>query len=591
MKYGKIIVLSLMVLLVLFACSLQTDQPNRSNQRSSEIVQQLQAGLTRNPGDPKPGFSANVMAPLHVKVYNNKYTLEAQDWIDFEAELTTAKSIGVDAVSVDVWWGDVEAAGDQNFDWSYYDTIFQKIIDKGLKIVPIMSFHQCGGNVSDDYTSNLPSWIWTHYQGSGISANDMKYQSETGAYCSEVVSLWADNYVASEYIEFMDEFESHYAGYASYFDELNISCGTAGELRYPSYNSHDWGAYPNRGTLQCYGNLAVEDFRNDMLAKYSSLSGINAAWGTSLTAINQVNPPSNPDTFFNNLDYQNIQYGKDFVDWYNDSLKGHGKNMINAAKSAFDNQFISIPLGIKIAGVHWMMGHPSTPRAAEVTAGLIQTSVDFQSASTGHGYANIIDVCNNNNRDTILHFTCLEKDNEDYSPQYSQAQALVFWIAAEAENQNIVIKGENALPGGVTSDSGWNNIENAFDWASYIGFTALRISQVTNDYTGRTRYEQFIDKYSSSTDQVTVHYQEFGYAESYYIHCWDGLSGDYQMNYEGYYNGGHWWEVTLNNAPDDFKFCFKNNYEQWDGVNRHYTNQAAEVYSLPYDSTVYTYRP
>ncbi len=46
-----------------------------------------------------PGFTANVMAPLKVT-----------DWADFEHDLAAVAAYGVDAVSVDVWWGDVEKA-------------------------------------------------------------------------------------------------------------------------------------------------------------------------------------------------------------------------------------------------------------------------------------------------------------------------------------------------------------------------------------------------------------------------------------------------------------------------------------------------
>lgn len=67
--------------------------------------------------------TTNVMAPL-----------EVSDWSGFDLELATAKSMGVDAVS--------------------YDAVVQHIENAGLRWVPIMSFHQCGGNVGD--TCNIP---------------------------------------------------------------------------------------------------------------------------------------------------------------------------------------------------------------------------------------------------------------------------------------------------------------------------------------------------------------------------------------------------------------------------------------------------
>ncbi len=526
-------------------------------------------------------YSFAVMAPLHV---NN--------WGDFEYRLSVAKSMGVQAVSVDVWWGDVEANGDQNFNWSYYDTIFGKIRDAGLDIVAIMSFHQCGGNVGDDYTAYVPSWIWSHY--SGVSATDMQYRSETGAYSGEYVSLWADQYVMDEYIEFMNAFESRYGWMASDFDELNISGGPAGELRYPSYNSHDWGGYPNRGTLQAYSSLAKQDFRNDMLAKYGSLSGINSAWGSSMTSVSQINPPSNADWFFNSYDYVDSQYGRDFIDWYNGSLSEHGERLINAASQAFNNEFSSIPLGMKIPGIHWRIADPNYPRLAEITAGLIQTSVDYQNSSTGHGYNNILSTFEGHSRAVNLHFTCLEMGNEGHAPAYSMAENLVFWVANAAEAKGIPIKGENALAGGVHSDFGWDKINNAFQWASYTGLTVLRIGDVTNNGTGQYRFSQLISDYGSGGDDtttVTIHFREWEWASSYYVHAWDGLSGDFQMQYEGHYNGGHWWKVTLNDVPTHFMFCFKNSNGNWDGTNRSFDNQASDVYVVQGNPTVYTYRP
>jgi len=68
----------------------------------------------------------------------------------------------------------------------------------------------------------------------------------------------------------------------------------------------------------------------------------------------------------------------------------------------------------------------------------------------------------------------------------------VFWVAQAADADQVTMKGENALAGGVTSDHGWDNIENAFKWASYKGLTVLRIGEVTDNTIGRTRYQRLI---------------------------------------------------------------------------------------------------
>ncbi len=431
---------------------------------------------------------ANVMAPL-----------EVSNWTEFDQQLATAKLMGISAVSVDVWWGKVESVGDEVYDWSYYDTILQHIEDAGMHWIPIMSFHQCGGNVGDVCDIPIPNWIWTHY--AETSANDLKYLSEQGNYSVETVSLWKDHLVISEYQEFMNAFENHFASKAHLTDEINISMGPAGELRYPSYNSHDSGSgYPSRGAFQSYSEPAKFDFRIWVINKYGSINAINSAWGFNLGSTNDIAPPSNPTSFISNSEQYNTQYGLDFIRWYHEALRAHGIRMMDAAFSAFDSAFSNVDLGYKIPGVHWQMGTPSGySRSAEMAAGLIPSDIDINSSVTAHGYSSIIGVAanyKNSAHRVILHFTALEMNNENFYPQYSKAQDLVFWVAEGASDQDVTIKGENALAGGVHSDSGWNNIENAFNYASYSGLTVLRIGDVTNNGTGQNRYTSFINSYN-----------------------------------------------------------------------------------------------
>ncbi len=452
-----------------------------------------QAPATAATATNNPDFTANVMAPL-----------EVTDWTQFGNQLATVKAYGVDAVTVDVWWGKVEASGDDQFNWSYYDQVFQVITSKGLDIVPIFSFHQCGGNVGDTCDIPLPSWLWGKYTSSTLNGitmgtNGLKHRSEQGNYSSETVQGWADTLVLNEYQAFTQAFVAKYGTtYANRMQEINVSLGPAGELRYPSYNGHDTGTgYPTRGALQAYSPLAIKSFQDWTLAKYGTLAAVRTAWSNpGLTSAAQIQPPSNAGSFFSALDYQNTQYGKDLIDWYNKSLVDHGERMLDTVLTALGSSFPGAEIGYKVPGVHWSMTGP-TPRAAEVTAGLVQTSVDMNSTTTGRGYSNIVGLANrvaDSGRGVILHFTCLEMGNQNYAPQYSQAQTLVGWIGAEAARQSVDVKGENALAGNITSNFGWDNVNQAFDNFPYVGMTVLRVDNVASG-TGATRYAQFIQKY------------------------------------------------------------------------------------------------
>ncbi|MGL5850549.1 MAG: family 14 glycosylhydrolase, partial [Phycicoccus sp.] len=85
-------------------------------------------------GVPGRRFTANVMAPL-----------EVTDWEALPERLAAARAAGTDAVSVDVWWGKVAVVDDpRGYEWDYYDRLFAAITDAGLKVVPILSLHECG---------------------------------------------------------------------------------------------------------------------------------------------------------------------------------------------------------------------------------------------------------------------------------------------------------------------------------------------------------------------------------------------------------------------------------------------------------------
>ena len=93
-----------------------------------------------------------------------------------------------------------------------------------------------------------------------------------------------------------------------------------------------------------------------------------------------------------------------------------------------------------------------------------------------------------------MSFTCLEMADSNVPPQYSQAHTLVGWVGAEAGRIGILLRGENALAGDVTQDSGWDQIQDIFDHFPYTSFTALRVGEVTQGI-GEVRYRQFIRTY------------------------------------------------------------------------------------------------
>lgn len=568
---------------------------------------------------------AAVMAPLFI-------TSEAK-LANFDSLLDEAKGIGVNAVSVDVWWGEVEKTGDQSFDWSYYDQVFQKIRAKGFKIVPIMSFHKCGGGPGDNCNIPLPPWVWSHFRSAGLSANDLKYESETGNIQDDAIVPWASENpaVLAQFSEFVAEFEQHFAPLAGDFIEINLSLGPTGELRYPAYNGSDGWKYPDRGNFQAYSDLAQVNFRNWALAKYDGLSSVSNHWGIPLGSPDEIRAPGGQlsdnsgrraQSFVDDNDYRDMQYGRDFIDWYNESLVGHGKRMLLASDTALDGPMKSLPLGMKIPGIHWQMQCAQHPRLAEITAGLIQTSLNTQARQpNAFGYRNVLemvaDVKQSTQREVILHFTALEMDNDaNCGIGTSMAEALVFWISQAADDQGITHRGENALgcvndPEGPSSpdNRSWERIGNAFTFATYSGFTFLRLTSETDkdgcvpwNSVDKERYKAFIQNHVSTQPDVIIHLTEWETClESqgcrYNIHTFNGKDGTFPLHYETFANGRQWWVGTIPNTPATFTLT-ANNSNSWEGdlgqFDRTYNRatHSNEIYLLGrVDTKLYTSRP
>ncbi|CAN5309299.1 hypothetical protein BH11CYA1_BH11CYA1_45950 [soil metagenome] len=457
----------------------------------------------------------SVMAPLMVGEIGKQDSPQSKaEWVEFDRQLGEAKKSGVDSVSTDVWWGLVEPSKGK-FDWSYYEKISDHITKAGLKWVPILSFHQCGGNVGDNVSVPLPAWIWGDLAAKtpGGNAESLKYKSEQGHSSTEYLSLWADHLALERYGSVMKEFQSHFTSRAKDIAEVNISLGPAGELRYPSYNSHDQNAgYPTRGALQAYSDLAQNSFRDYAMAKYGGADGVSKAWAMANLTPETIKPPSETEGFFQRGDHFNTQYGRDFFDWYNQSLIDHGQRVMTTAKDVFGQRtssFYGIDLGAKIPGVHWRVGEWQGgnvilgDRMAELNAGLIRTSRgDWDNNADGRGYRPLLSMFSalqpaapGTGSRIVPFFTAVEMpDGVDGPPGKAMPNTLAKWVGEEASRQGLFLKGENALNGNLYVGENWDRMKALLalpkQHGDYHGLTFLRMSDVVNNDVARAKVSE-----------------------------------------------------------------------------------------------------
>ena len=418
--------------------------------------------------------SFNVMAPLHVMHYYNSEIEEERDWAKFRNQLTECKNMGVDGVSVDVWWGYVEKENN-SFSWKYYDKIFLEIKSKGLKIIPILSFHAFEPKKTSNFSSPIPKWIWTLInEESGIDISELKYNSEDldefgKPYTSnEFISHWANKWAMPQYAEFTKEFVSHFKSYLPLFHEINLSLDPSGELRYPSYNSHDDGKFPNRGRMQCYSKIAENNFNNWSKTNKNEFDSFSFIKCQDFKMMLESG---------NNIEDINLL---NFFDWYNFSLLQHGRNMLKMALEIIPK---NISIGFKLPGIHWRIKDPKFPRIAELTCGLINAYSKNGIKAYTNSLKTILHGLPTNRIN--FHFTCIEQKNPnsdaEFLKSYSVPEELTYDLSEAAKSLNLKIFGENSNSMNLKYDFSWEKMNALVKNGSYFGVTILRIEDVTGE--------------------------------------------------------------------------------------------------------------
>lgn len=450
----------------------------------------------------------NVMGPLVVgDPFDPGSARNEQAWEDFRREIEIVRDAGAECITTDLWWAVIEPE-DGKFDWSYADRLASTIIGAGLKWIPILSFHSCGGNTGDDVLVPFPRWVYMKLARSikyGIP-RDVMFVSEQGNACTEYISFWCTDAAMPLYRRFIQRFKRHFSHLSEHIPEIDIGLGPAGEARYPSYNKHDRGTdCPDVGALQCYSTVAQTDFRRYVFEKYGDIGEIDRNWFTAIAEGAKLAPPDDAPQFRQRADHCSV-YGLDLFDWYAASLRDHVRKVVTCAIDVLlseNSAFKGVDIGIKVPGVHWRTGFVNGhviefgDRMAELNAGLFAR--DKQSAyldlSKAIGYRPLMKevkaLSDLANGQLVLHFTCLEMPDGKGGRLYnSLAHSLVKWLAEVAHEEGVRIKGENALAGSLYDYEAWECLKShLFADFPYQGLTLLRLKTIAETPTILKRLE------------------------------------------------------------------------------------------------------
>eukprot|EP00899_Mesostigma_viride_P006961 jgi/Mesvir1/16266/Mv08512-RA.1 len=350
------------------------------------------------------------------------------------SQLMALRSAGVDGVMVDVWWGLVESDEPCVYNWEPYVELFQMAQAMDLKVQPVMSFHQCGGNTGDSCYIPLPAWVLKI----GEEDRDIFFTNRTKRRNMEYLSLGVDDIpvlagrtVLEVYHDFMSSFRAKMEPFfaTGVIRDVEIGLGPAGELRYPSYpETHGW-RFPGIGEFQCYDRYLLARLR----ARAEELGNIEWGLGGPHDAGGYNDWPQYTGFFCNEGSYRS-PYGRFFLEWYSGLLVEHGDKVLTAAGKAFAGT--GVQLVAKVAGVHWW--YNSHNHAAELAAG-------YYNLRDRDGYAPIAAMLAKH--EAVLNFTCVEmRDFEQFPDARCGPEGLVNQVKSSCVRAGIEFSCENALP-------------------------------------------------------------------------------------------------------------------------------------------------
>ncbi|XP_044490669.1 beta-amylase 7-like isoform X3 [Mangifera indica] len=291
---------------------------------------------------PEREFSGTPYVPVYVMlplgVINMKCELVDADGL--LKQLRVLKSISIDGVMVDCWWGIVEAHAPQDYNWNGYKKLFQMVSELKLKLQVVMSFHECGGNVGDDVCIPLPHWV----AEIGRSNPDIFFTDREGRRNPECLSWGIDKErvlrgrtAVEVYFDFMRSFRMEFD---EFFQDgiislVEVGLGPCGELRYPSCPvKHGW-RYPGIGEFQCYDQYLLKCLRKAAEARGQSF------WDKGPNNAGSYNSQPHETGFFCDGGDYNGYYGRFFLNWYSQALVDHGDRVLSLAKLAFEGTCIA----------------------------------------------------------------------------------------------------------------------------------------------------------------------------------------------------------------------------------------------------------
>ncbi|KAM7261542.1 hypothetical protein ACFE04_020619 [Oxalis oulophora] len=393
---------------------------------ADQLIQDVHSGEHGN------NFTGTPYVPVYVMLAASGINNFCQ-LIDTEGvrqELSHIKSLNVDGIVVNCWWGIVEAWSPQKYTWAGYRDLFNMIREFKFKLQVVLAFHEYGRNDVGDMLISLPQWVIEI----GKTNPDIFFTDREGRRNTECLSWGIDKERVLNgrtgievYFDFMRSFRTEFDDFfvEGLISAIEIGLGASGELRYPSFSERMGWRYPGIGEFQCYDKYLQQNLR-----KAAKLRG-HSFWARGPDNAGQYNSRPHETGFFCEHGDYDSYYGRFFLHWYSQALVDHADNVLNLASLALEGTQIVV----KVPLVYWW--YRTASHAAELTAG-------YYNPTNQDGYSSILEVLKKHS--VAMKFVC---SGLQVSPEtddtFSDPEGLSWQVLNSAWDRGLIVSGENML--------------------------------------------------------------------------------------------------------------------------------------------------
>ncbi|KAM3270786.1 beta-amylase 8 [Capsicum chacoense] len=403
-----------------------------SPMNSAECLEAGQFMQELHCGEHGSSFSDTQYVPVFVMlssgVINNFCQLMDPDGV--KEELQQLKSLKINGVVVNCWWGIVESWVPQKYEWSGYRELFKIIRDSKMKLQVVMAFHENGGSDTGGMFISLPQWVLEI----GKDNQDIFFTDRQGRRNTECLSWGIDKERVLRGRTAIEVYFDVMRSFRTEFDDLftdgiisavEIGLGASGELKYPSFSERMGWRYPGIGEFQCYDKYSLQNLRKAATSRGHSF------WAKGPDNAGYYNSKPHETGFFCERGDYDSYYGRFFLHWYRQVLIDHADNVLSLATLAFEGMQIVV----KIPAIYWW--YRTSSHAAELTAG-------YYNPTNQDGYSPVFEVLKKHSVTVKFVNSGLQVPAADDA--LADPEGLNWQILNSAWDKEINVAGQNAFP-------------------------------------------------------------------------------------------------------------------------------------------------